>query len=227
MPPVLDQVDTSSCVGHSTAEGFAWDLRRLGYGQWLPSRLGIYYGARAIEGYTAVDGGCEIRNAVKVLATQGAAPEAFWPFNPKRVLDAPSPGYYAEARNHLAVSYERVDQTETAIKRAIYAGFPIIFGISIFDSFESDAVATSGVVPYPKNSESNLGGHAILMCGYGKTRVTFRNSWGPKWGRAGNATIGLDYVLNPDLAGDFWIVKAIERDPRTGDPLPRALPRAA
>jgi C1A family cysteine protease len=67
-------------------------------------------------------------------------------------------------------------------------------------------------MPGPKEAE--LGGHAILLVGYypsgkgGKIRFKFRNSWGEGWGSHGYGSLPAEYVLNPDLAGDFWIVKA-------------------
>jgi C1A family cysteine protease len=96
------------------------------------------------------------------------------------------------------------------IKRALAAGYPIVFGISVYDSFESDAVAKNGVVPMPKKTEKLLGGHAILMSGYTKSRVKFRNSWGESWALDGYGTLPLAYVLSTDLASDFWIAKIVE-----------------
>jgi len=45
-------------------------------------------------------------------------------------------------------------------------------------------VRTSGIVPLPKMSESNLGGHAVLAIGYDDAKQSFlvQNSWGDVWG---------------------------------------------
>jgi hypothetical protein len=53
-----------------------------------------------------------------------------------------------------------------------------VVGITVFDSFESDAVAANGEVPMPKPTETMLGGHAICVVGYRPDgSFIVRNSW--------------------------------------------------
>ena len=80
----------------------------------------------------------------------------------------------------------------------------------MYESFESQAVAKTGTVPMPKAKEKMLGGHAILLVGYTSTVFRFRNSWGTSWGKGGYATLPKAYVLNPDLASDFWTIRVVE-----------------
>jgi C1A family cysteine protease len=52
----------------------------------------------------------------------------------------------------------------------------------------------------------------VVIVGYdvaAKT-VTCRNSWGSGWGMKGYFTMPFDYVLNPDLAEDFWVVRQFQ-----------------
>ena len=83
----------------------------------------------------------------------------------------------------------------------------------MYDSFESDAVIASGVVPMPNvNTEQNRGGHYIVGCGYDDAAQTFlfRNSWGDAIGMGGYETIPYAYILDPDLADDFMVVQQVE-----------------
>jgi C1A family cysteine protease len=67
-------------------------------------------------------------------------------------------------------------------------------------------------VPMPDvNREQCLGGHAVVIVGYDYNKRTFkvRNSWGADWGDRGYAHFPFDYILNPDLADDFWILTRI------------------
>lgn len=210
MPPVYNQGELGSCTANAIGAAFEYELRRQELADFTPSRLAIYYGERVIERTVKTDAGAEIRDGMKVIAKQGAGPESLWPYVISRFAKAPPAAYVAVARKHLCVSYERVEQTEVGIKRALAAGYPIVFGISVYDSFESDAVAKTGLVPMPKKSEKLLGGHAILMTGYTKSRVRFRNSWGKSWGLGGYATLPFSYVLDSNLASDFWIAKIVE-----------------
>jgi C1A family cysteine protease len=86
-----------------------------------------------------------------------------------------------------------------------------VFGFSVYESFESDDVALSGLVPLPAAHESMLGGHAVLLVGYDHERKLFkvRNSWGPSWGDGGYFWMPYDYVCDPELADDFWTLKTV------------------
>jgi len=210
MPPIVDQGQLGSCTSNAIAGAFEYELRKQKLADFPPSRLAIYYGERVIEGTVDSDAGAEIRDGMKVVAKQGAGPESLWPSNIALFRNAPNAAYQAAALKHLCISYERVEQTELGLKRAMAAGFPIVFGFTVYESFESDAVAATGRVPMPKASESVLGGHAVVMTGYTKTRVRCRNSWGPSWGVGGYFTMPLAYVLDQNLASDFWICKVVE-----------------
>ena len=95
-----------------------------------------------------------------------------------------------------------MNQTVEQLKGCLADGFPFVFGISVYESFESDAVAKTGTVPMPKQTEKNLGGHAILAVGYDdrKKRFIIRNSWGTPWAKPsgrfqpGYGTLFFEYV---------------------------------
>jgi C1A family cysteine protease len=211
--PVYDQGDLGSCTANAIACAIEYQLRQQKLPAFTPSRLAIYYGERKIEGSIDSDSGAMIRDGMKVVAREGAADEHLWAYHTDESTfrEQPSEAYYKEALKHQVLAYERVEQNERSIRQALAAGHPIVFGISVYESFESVAVERTGKVPMPKKDEAMMGGHAILMTGYTATTVHFRNSWGVGWGRNGHGTLPLDYVLNGDLAEDFWIIKLMEK----------------
>jgi C1A family cysteine protease len=95
------------------------------------------------------------------------------------------------------------------MKACLASGYPFIFGFTVYDSFESDAVAKTGIVPMPSKTELVLGGHAVMAVGYDDSKKWFivRNSWGEDWGDKGYFYIPYDYLTNKNLASDFWTIK--------------------
>lgn len=212
LPPIGDQGQIGSCTAWASTAAWRAELMRQGKPDLEPSELAQYYWTRSLEGTTRSDAGGTIRDAIKVLAKIGAAPEALWPYDVTKLTKAPPAAVKQAAHAHLALVYEAVPQALTALITAIQAGYPVVLGIGVYASFESDAVARSGVVPLPQNTEALLGGHAICLVGYDTQarRFTFRNSWGTSWGDKGYGYLPWEYVLNAKLASDFWIVKGVQ-----------------
>jgi C1A family cysteine protease len=218
MPQVWDQLDTSSCVAHGVAAAFEYNLKIAGKTDWSPSRLFIYYNSRMIEGCANSDDGTQVRDAIKGLANYGVAHENDWPFNLKEINIKPTWHIYNLAKTNKIINYlsvvkyyddaqKRIDSINTTIAN----GEPVIFGATLYESFQSDAVANSGIVPMPKVTESMDGGHCMLIVGYNddEQMYTVRNSWGESWGLRGYCKIPYEYVSSPDLCSDFWIIRSI------------------
>lgn len=95
------------------------------------------------------------------------------------------------------------------MRACLASGFPFVFGFTVYDAFDTPAVAKSGVLNLPKAKERPLGGHAVMAVGYDDTvkRFTVRNSWGPDWGRKGYFTMPYDYLADRNLSDDFWTVR--------------------
>jgi C1A family cysteine protease len=99
------------------------------------------------------------------------------------------------------------------MKACLASGYPFAFGFSVYESFESDAVAASGVVPLPASSEELLGGHAVLAVGYddASQRFIVRNSWGEGWGQGGYFTMPYAYLGDRSLASDLWTIRLMAK----------------
>jgi C1A family cysteine protease len=209
-PEVYDQGQLGSCTGNAIAAA----LEIQHYTQtatWLkPSRLFIYYNERAIEGDVPDDAGAQIRDGISSVVRIGACLESAWPYDIAKFAERPPPICYSTARSLKALAYARVPQSLDAIRATLAEGHPVVFGFSVYDAFESDAVAQSGVLDLPGPTESELGGHAVLCVGYddATSRFLVRNSWGASWGQGGYFTMPMDYLIDPDLASDLWVIKA-------------------
>jgi C1A family cysteine protease len=209
MPAVYDQGELGSCTANAIAAAIDFERAVQGEPFITPSRLFVYFNERAIEGDTANDSGAEIRDGIKVVASQGVCPESVWPYDEAKFADKPDDGAYAAALMFKAVRYASVNQGINDIKNILGAvGRPVVFGMNVYDEFESDEVAASGVVIMPAANQAPVGGHAVLIVGYDDSsqRFKIRNSWGPDWGQKGYCTIPYRYLLDPDLASDFWVI---------------------
>jgi C1A family cysteine protease len=205
--PVEDQGNLGSCTANALAGALEFLEDKDKIKEVSMSRLFIYYNERAIEHTVTSDSGAAIRDGIKSLAKQGCCPETEWPYIISRFEIKPSPTCYTDALKHVIQSYYRIS-TLTDMKSCLAAGYPFVFGFTVYESFESDQVAKTGIVPMPGPTEAVLGGHAVLAVGYNDAQQRFivRNSWGTAWGMQGYFTIPYAYLTNSSLASDMWYV---------------------
>jgi C1A family cysteine protease len=215
--PVMNQGNLGSCTANAIACAYQYDEeKQKASDESRPSRLFIYYNERAMEGTISSDSGAQIRDGIKSINNVGVCSETLWPYDISKFTQKPYPKCYEAAKDNHAVEYGRVQQTEDQLKAALKNGFPVVFGVSVYQSFESTEAAKTGTIPMPQDDEKLLGGHAITLYGWddGSKRFLFRNSWGTEWGSQGNGTLPYEYVLSPELASDFWtITKIVETPP--------------
>jgi C1A family cysteine protease len=166
-----------------------------------------------MEGTVDQDSGAMIRDGIKSVAKLGVCSEDTWGYDIGRFTERPPSEAFIEAKAHQATVYRRVLQVLHQMQGCLASGTPFVFGFSVYQSFESEEVAKTGVVPMPARSEKLLGGHAVLAVGYddASQRFLVRNSWGTGWGLGGYFTMPYAYVTNSSLASDFWAVYAVEK----------------
>ena len=207
LPPVYDQGQTSSCTGNAIAAAIQYGLKCQSKNAYFPSRLFIYYNERLLEGTTNdPDAGAELRDGIKSVASHGVVDENLWPFDLNRVVEKPPEDLYQQAVKNVIKQYSRVPVKFNNMQNVLTHNIPIVFGISLYGSFMSDAVANTGVVPMPQKDENFIGGHAMLIVGSNDTHFIVRNSWGEGWGDRGYCYIPHQYLTDQNLADDFWAV---------------------
>jgi C1A family cysteine protease len=213
-PKPYDQGQLGSCTANAIAGALEFNQRKQKQKPtFTPSRLFIYYNERVMEGTVNSDAGAMLRDGIKSAVKQGAPPEKpCWPYDIAKFHEKPPKPVYEEAAKHQAVLYQRVARTLNQMKGCLSAGFPFVFGFSVYESFESQTVASTGVVNMPLPKEQLIGGHAVLAVGYddSESRFIVRNSWSDKWGLKGYFTMPYTYLLDGNLADDFWTIQLVE-----------------
>jgi soluble lytic murein transglycosylase-like protein len=149
-----------------------------------------------------------MRDGIKCVVSTGVCDEAIWPYNELAYAQQPPDSCYAAAQSFKALSYFALDNSNIVeLKTCLAAGFPFVFGFSIYPSFDS---SNDGIVPMPGQDEPLEGGHAVMAVGYDDPTKRFivQNSWGPDKGDHGYYHMPYDY-LNSKLSDSFWTVRNV------------------
>jgi hypothetical protein len=226
---VLNQLMSSGCTGHGV--GLCAAVER-NVSKRAP--LFIYYEARRLIGETDVDNGAYIRDAAKVVSTLGAPSYGKWPTSMDKVLEDPSAAADRDALKRKLFTYHSVE-TRQEILSCLAGGHLLAIGFSVYENFFDPQCMRYGIAPMPAGSQQ--GGHCVACIGYD---LDFRNSEWAQWARnqgvpdsqipaevvecqnswdvdahrEGRFVIPLDFITDPDLAGDFVTLRGFADENR-------------
>lgn len=238
-PSIWNQLQLGTCVPHGSRRGLMTEAMQQNIAMPLTSRLWVYAYGRVMESTDlSQDSGMEVRDAIKVLATNGAPDEKDWPYsdaNPGPFQKMPPASLKAEALQNLAVQYQSivVNSPGAPMRTALSRKKAIIFGFMVPDYFEDSSVwdpSSGQPLPVPDLSKpvNWIGGHCVCATYYnfsGKfisTPSTNRsvrpyfecpNSWDTGWGMDGYFNMDADWFTprpNGALASDLWIINLVK-----------------
>lgn len=217
-PPVYDQGQLGSCTANAIGAAFEFEILKQGTTDFMPSRLFIYYNERVIENTVNTDSGAQIRDGIKSVNTLGVCPEKEWPYVTNEFAQKPFSKCYKDGLKNKVTSYHAVSRDINQMKSCLAEGYPFVLGFTVYQSFESQTVAQTGILNLPANGESVVGGHAVLAVGYddAQQRFIIRNSWGDAWGMHGYFTMPYNYLLNENLSSDFWTIRLVAAGKQKG-----------
>ena len=205
--PVENQGQLGSCTANALVGNVEFLDLKDGDNQYTDkSRLFIYYNERVLEHTPDSDSGAMLRDGIKTLHEQGVCPESGWPYDIKQYAVKPSIQCYKEAKDHRIESYHRITTLQDMLA-CLTEGFPFVFGFAVYESFESQETARTGIAQMPQKDERMIGGHAVLAVGFNQQdkRFIVKNSWGTSWGMNGYFTMPFEYLET--LADDFWTIR--------------------
>ena len=108
------------------------------------------------------------------------------------------------------------------MKTLLNKGIPFLAGLRVYESFDTNAVKRTGIVPMPQTrKEKYKGYHAVVFAGYDDEKYGgsffVRNSWGKDWGIGFNGKdkvngyfwLPYKYAAKHSLASDFWTISKL------------------
>lgn len=214
LPPIWDQATTSGCTGHGSTRGIAYARAK----QKLPyvdlSRIFTYWNARVAEGDPTQDDGASVGDVIAASLKFGDCPYAEYPTTDAMVVTPPTQQAFKDAIQHKALTVSAVSGSDQAglayhFKHCISVLLsPVVLGFTVYESFESDEVAKTGIVPMPGPNEQVVGGHCVVATAYDDTSqmITCDNSWNTDWGIGGRFKIPYAYLFDPNMADDFHTI---------------------
>jgi C1A family cysteine protease len=231
-PPVYDQGQEGSCTANAGCGARVMLAKDTTLGL---SRAFLYYMERSLEGNTGEDSGASMKDIGVATQQYGICPEVDMPYSDSGYTTAPSDKATADALAYKISGSKMVTGID-GIKTALFVrNQPVLMGMTVYESMESETTAKTGVLPMPKADEQVMGGHAVLIVGYtdklpdsvaaslpeetplerfldmlfGKKQPSgyfiVRNSWGVQWGDGGYFYMPYEYVTK-GYANEFWII---------------------
>ena len=233
-PPVRAQGHIGSCTAFASTQLFDFVRKKNKLVNWKPSPLFTYYATRKFANLQDQDSGASVREALKSTARDGVAMERHWPYNISKFKENPTEEAWINAEKHQTLEYSRVDDFDkSAFLGCLNDGYPFIFGIYLYTSFNSFQTVLTGIVPVPdKENEKRIGGHCMMAVGWKKMEyegvekefLIVQNSWGDTWADKGFCYIPLEYIMSNDTF-DFWTIRLTEECAEdTEDPEPTPEP---
>jgi hypothetical protein len=209
LPEVGNQLDTGSCVGWAAAWGMRYWLHRkeTGMARSFSVRF-VWMAAKEIDPFPLNVifplSGTRIRDAMKTMQKYGVPEEALYPFE-KEFPDSDSRmAIIQNAMKYRIGLYHSLNSVDEMRWNLANIG-PFVVGVPVHANFSQ---LTNGVIPEPEGPQ--VGGHALLICGYDEPSRTFKamNSWGSSWGDQGFCRFTYDWI-----EAHYWDAWAIV--PRT------------
>jgi hypothetical protein len=219
---IKDQGNLGSCTGHAFASALEWIFRAYLGKQPTLSPLYLYAQELIADGDFPQDNGSDGVTGCNVSITDGTCDDSLYPdaslqiIHPTATMDANAAQYRMGAYHGLTSSQVALSVIGDPVP------WPVEIGFTVYESFESNEVAQSGIYN-PGANEQAIGGHEVLMVGYDVgTTPTLRpagcpaaaliqNSWGPSWGLSGFFWMALPVLDDSDTdlkivhAGKPWV----------------------
>jgi Papain family cysteine protease len=207
--PVKDQGSEGSCTAHAGTSAAEWIFRKYFLKFPIFSPQYTYAKELIAQGSFPNDVGSDGVTLCNTLIANGCCELPLYPYTAGDI-EMPTVAQDSNAALWRLGAYHGLTSSQVALSvLGDPVPWPVEIGFTVYESFESDAVAQNGIYN-PSSGESALGGHEVLMVGYdvGDTptlrpatcppAALIQNSWGMDWGAAGFFWMAIPVLDAPD-----------------------------
>lgn len=197
--PVFYQGKLPACGAHAGAAFVSLMWNRPDSPKYLWKQI------KLIDNFAPEDG-TDIRSIMKSLANTGACSLALCPNDlGKNLADYTDPTQITDEQRHDAYLNDITGYAFAAkpsfedIKQTIYQNKVVIALVTCGDGWWKDKNGVNtwdGAKLFPLKQGVYASGHFVVLYGYDKNYIYFRNSWSESWGVKGNGYFDQSYVKN-------------------------------
>lgn len=195
--PVKDQGQEGSCTAHAGTSANELIHRKYLGSSPVFSPQYTYAKELILQGNYPQDEGSDGTTLCGTMIVNGCCELSLYPYKPGHI-DMPTKEQDVNAAQYRLGAYHGLAGSQVAISvLGDQTPWPVEVGFTVYESFESEEVASSGIMPLPQSGEQIRGGHEVLAVGYdiGDTptlrphdcppALLILNSWGTDWGIGG------------------------------------------
>ena len=214
---VYDQMTLNSCSANAAANFLSLsdkdDMMKCSI-----SRLYMYFCTRMVDNqinYKSIipveDQGATLKSVFTALSQYHYVDEIKYPYEIEKCDSIPPSTIFTESitiNKCPFTSYRQINQTKCSIKYALYMmQTPILFGMMVYSNFMR-LTKENDILTLPTPQDELLGGHAVCCVSFDDQSETFEilNSHGSDFANGGYFRMKYEYMLNPDLCFEMYIV---------------------
>lgn len=155
----------------------------------------LHWASKQRDGLPLAEG-TTLPAAKEALGEDGQPAETTWPYDDTR--DQWAADYRPLSAAKVEATQRRLNGGEVllpeaaTIRDALDRGRPVVIAVRLHKTWTRPGADAR--IAMPEDGSSDLGGHAVVVVGYGDNEFIVQNSWGSDWGNDGFAYLPDDYL---------------------------------